>query len=48
MLVLHSLIVKSVKAKKSPIEIFASKMAIYSILVNIFASNVKANIPGEK
>ena len=40
--------IKGVTAKTSPIEIFSSKMAICSILVNFCASNVKANISGEK
>jgi hypothetical protein len=40
--------VKGVQAKTSPIVISASKMAIYSILVNFCVSNVKANTIGEK
>jgi hypothetical protein len=32
---------KDVQAKTSPIEIYASKMAIYSILVNFCVSNVR-------
>ena len=41
-------VIKGVQAKTSPVEISASKMAIYSILVNFCVSNVNANIPGEK
>ena len=40
-------LIKGGQAKTSPIEIFDSKMAICSILVNFCVSNVKANISGE-
>jgi hypothetical protein len=35
------LAIKGVQAKTSPVEISASKMAIYSILVNVCVSNVR-------
>ena len=39
---------KGAQAKAPPIEIFDWKMAIFSILVNFCASDVKANISGAK
>ena len=39
---------KGVTAKTSPIEVFTSKMVLYSFEVKVCVSNAKANVPGEK